>query len=293
MSSIRKVALACVASAVLVLPLTAAAQGPANQDTFFTFSQSVELPGGKTLPAGKYFFQLADSPSNRHIVKVMSEDRKQLHATLLAIPYYTNERPPDEPQVRFMETSVQGIAGAPSSNAIKIWFYPGNSVGHEFIYPRAQAMRIAARTNEPVLTTKTEEEISAEAVVDGDLTRVDRGGADTAVDMSNRSTTTTETTTASAETTQAPPAQPTQTRPVPSPEETEQTPRTTAQPTTDRTAQPMTDRSAQPTTDRSADVNAETRRSDLPNTAGILPLLAVIGIGSLVGSRLLRRSRRV
>ena len=299
MSSIRKVALAFVASAVLVLPLSAAAQGPANQDTFFTFSQSVELPGGKTLPAGKYFFQLADSPSNRHIVKVMSEDRKELHATLLAIPYYTNERPSDEPQVRFMETSVQGIAGAPSSNAIKIWFYPGNSVGHEFIYPRSQAMRIASRTGQPVLTTKTEEEISAEAVVDGDLTRIDRGGADTAVDMSNRSTTTTETTTASAETTQAPPAQPTQTRPVPSPEETEQTPRTTA-PTTDRTAQtadraaqPMTDRSAQPTTDRSADVNADTRRSDLPNTAGILPLLAVIGIGSLVGSRLLRRSRRV
>ena len=260
MSSIRKAALACVASAVLVLPLSAAAQGPANQDTFFTFSQPVELPGGKTLPAGKYFFQLADSPSNRHIVKVMSEDRKQLHAMLLAIPYYTNERPPDEPQVRFMESSVQGIAGAPGTNAIKIWFYPGNSVGHEFIYPRSQAMRLASRTGEPVLTTKTEEEISAEAVVDSDLTRIDRGGADTAVDMSNRSTTAAETTTATAETTEAPPAQSTQTRPMP---------------------------------DRSADVNAETRRSDLPNTAGLLPLLAVIGIGSLVGSRLLRRSRRV
>src|SRR5687767_15794265 len=91
MTSIRKVALACVSSALMALPLTAAAQGPANQDTFFKFSQEVELPG-KTLPAGKYFFQLADSPSNRHIVKVMSEDRKQLHATLLAIPYYSNER---------------------------------------------------------------------------------------------------------------------------------------------------------------------------------------------------------
>src|SRR5687767_15230123 len=91
MTSIRKAALACVASTMLVLPLNATAQGPANQDTFFTFSQSVELPG-KTLPAGTYFFQLADSPSNRHIVKVMSQDRKELHATLLAIPYYSNER---------------------------------------------------------------------------------------------------------------------------------------------------------------------------------------------------------
>src|SRR5687768_4785530 len=230
MTSIRKAALACVASAVLVLPLSAAAQGPANQDTFFTFSQEVELPG-KTLPAGKYFFQLADSPSNRHIVKVMSEDRKQLHATLLAIPYYSNERPSDEPQVRFMETPAQ--ASGAGTNAIKIWFYPGNSTGHEFIYPRSQAQRIAARTGQPVLTTKTEEEISAEAVTDTDLTRIDRGGADTAVDMSNRTTTTTtETTTATAETQTA--------RPEPAPTTRPET-ATTAQ-TADRT--PMTERTA-------------------------------------------------
>ena len=277
MTSIRKAALACVASAVLVLPLSAAAQGPANQDTFFTFSQEVELPG-KTLPAGRYFFQLADSPSNRHIVKVMSEDRKQIHATLLAIPFYSNERPTDEPQVRFMETPAQA-SGAAGTNAIKIWFYPGNSTGHEFIYPRAQAMRVAARTGQPVLTTKTEEEISAEAVTDTDLTRIDRGGADTAVDTSNRTTTTTETTTtATAETQTA--------RPEPAPTTTPETvraPATTAQ-TAERT--PMTERTART-------VDTDTDRDRLPNTAGLLPLLALIGIGSLVGSRMLRRSRRV
>src|SRR5687768_15229262 len=142
MTSIRKAALACVTGALLTLPISAAAQGLPNQDTFFTFSQAVELPN-TTLPAGKYLFQLADSPSNRHIVKVMSADRKEVHATLLAIPYYSNERPSDEPQVRFMETPAQASGGA-GTNAIKIWFYPGNSTGHEFIYPRAQAMRIAA-----------------------------------------------------------------------------------------------------------------------------------------------------
>ena len=280
MTSIRKVALACVAGALMALPLNATAQGPANQDTFFTFSQAVELPG-KTLPAGKYFFQLMDSLSNRHIVKVMSEDRRELHATLLAIPYYSTERPSDKPEVRFMETPAQASGGAAGTNAIKIWFYPGNSTGHEFIYPRSQAMRIAARSGQPVLTTKTEEEISAEAVTDTDLTRIDRGGVDTAVDTSNRATTETEvTTTATADTTQSRPAQPTQTRPVPSPEETDLTPRTTA-PTTDRTAQ---------TTARTTDTRD---RDNLPNTAGMLPLLALIGIGSLVGSRMLRRSRRV
>ena len=286
MKSIRKAALACVASAMLVLPSNAAAQGPVNQDTFFTFSQSVELPG-KTLPAGTYFFQLADSPSNRHIVKVMSQDRRELHATLLAIPYYSTDRPSDEPQVRFMETPAQAANGAAGTNAIKIWFYPGTSTGHEFIYPREQAMRIAARTGQSVLTTKTEESIEASTVADADLTRVDRGGVDTTVDMSNRSTETTTTATAETTTAQAPVSQPTQTSPVPSPE-TDRTPVTTAQ-STDRTTttdRTMTDRPAQT-------ARADVDRDQLPNTAGMLPLLALIGIGSLVGSRMLRRSRRV
>jgi hypothetical protein len=279
MTSIRKVALACVASAMLALPLSAAAQGPVNQDTFFTFSQAVELPG-TTLPAGTYFFQLADSPSNRHIVKVMSQDRTQLHATLLAIPFYSNDRPPDEPQVRFMETPAQSANGgsASATNAIKIWFYPGNSVGHEFIYPRSQAMKIAARTNQPVLTTKTESDVTAES----ELTRVNQSGVETAVDMSNRSTTEQQTTTAQAQTAQPATTQP----PMTQQPATQQTETRTA----DTTAPTQTQ--AQ-TTDRSANLDRDTTRTDLPNTAGLLPLLAVIGIGSLVGSRLLRRTRRL
>jgi hypothetical protein len=270
MTLIRKAALACVASALLALPLTAAAQGLRNQDTFFTFSQSVELPD-KTLPAGTYLFQLADSPSNRHIVKIMSEDRKQIHATLMAIPFYTNDRPSDEPQVRFMETPAQAASGS-GTNAIKVWFYPGRTVGHEFIYPRAQAMRIAARTNQPVLTTKSETEIS-ETVADADLTRVDRSGADSAVSMEAR----TETTTAEPEASASATAQ-----------AQVETPRTSQAPA-DTTAQTTPDRNAAPMRDRDTD----TARTDLPNTASLLPLLAVIGIGSLVGSRWLRRSRRV
>lgn len=277
MTSIRKAALACVASALIALPLTAAAQGPVNQDTFFTFSQSVELPG-KTLPAGTYFFQLADTPSNRHIVKVMSQDRKELHATLLAIPFYSNERPPDEPQVRFMETPAQAAGGA-TTNAIKIWFYPGNSVGHEFIYPRAQAMRIAARTSQPVLTTKTETDVTEES----ELTRVDRAGVDTAVDTSNR--TTTEQTTTTAEATTQP-----QTTPAP---QTTPEPRMTEQARTQPGPVPQPEpRAADPAPTTPAR-QADTSRTDLPNTASLLPLLALIGIGSLVGSRLMRRSRRV
>src|ERR687897_1186688 len=117
MTSIRKIALACMTAAMVTVSVNADAQGPANQDTYFTFSQAVELPK-TTLPAGTYFFQLMDSPSNRHIVKVMSQDRKELHATLLAIPFYSNDRPSDKPQVRFMETPAQAANGGANTNAI-------------------------------------------------------------------------------------------------------------------------------------------------------------------------------
>jgi hypothetical protein len=292
MTSIRNAALACVASAVLALPLTAAAQGPRNQDTFFTFSQSVELPN-KTLPAGKYLFQLADSPSNRHIVKVMSEDRKEIYATLLAIPYYSNDRPSDEPQVRFMETPASGTNGgttaAAGTNAIKIWFYPGSTTGHEFIYPRAQAMRIASRTGSSVLTTKSDAEIEA-SVADTDLTRVDRAGTDTAVSTEASAT---PSTAASAEAQVTPEPAPRTAQTTPAPQTDQTTPATRTDEPATRTAQ--TTPASQPMTDRApaADRDTDTARTDLPNTAGFLPLLAVIGIGSLLGSRWLRRSRQV
>ena len=44
---------------------------------------------------------------------------------------------------------------------------------------------------------------------------------------------------------------------------------------------------------RSTTDTAATReaRTELPATASLLPLLAIIGVGSLVGSRMLRRGR--
>jgi hypothetical protein len=251
MSSIRKLALACMTAAMVSVSANAGAQsGPRNQDTFFTFSQAVELPK-TTLPAGTYLFQLMDSDSNRHIVKVMSQDRKQLHATLMAIPFYSNDRPSDDPQVRFMETPA--ATGAAATNAIKIWFYPGNSVGHEFIYPREQAMRIASRTGDSVLTTKTDAEVS-ETVADADLTRVDSAGTNEA------------TTSASAEAT---------TQPEPAPVR--------------ETVGAITGADNPPAAERTP---APAPRTDLPSTAGPLPLLALIGLGSLAGSRIIRKAQQ-
>ena len=133
--------------------------------------------------------------------------------------------------------------------AVKVWFYPGRTVGHEFIYPRSQAMRLAARTGESVLTTKTET-VVADNVADQDMTRVDRAGADAAVAVEA----------APAQASAEPVAEPAP-APAPAPRVAERT-------------EPV-----------------RTEREDLPSTAGFLPLLALIGLGSLAASRFVRSRR--
>jgi hypothetical protein len=102
--------------------------------TYFTFSGPVEIPG-VGLPAGTYAFKLADSATSR-VVQVFSRDGRKLYATFFALPD-TRLSPADHTIVTFYETP----AGSPE--AIKTWFYPGDTIGYELVYPKEQAMKIA------------------------------------------------------------------------------------------------------------------------------------------------------
>jgi len=127
-----------------VLPASARAD-TWDQLTYFTFSAPVEIPG-VALPAGTYMFKLADADGSRNVIRVLSKDGTKVYSTFFAIP---DDRltPTDKPVVTFEETPV----GTPE--AIKAWFYPGDTVGHEFVYPKDQAQRIAAATRQPVLAS--------------------------------------------------------------------------------------------------------------------------------------------
>ena len=86
-------ALQRVAFALYIASLVAAFGSPAKADesnklTIFTFSQPVELPGNKVLPAGTYAFKLMDSASDRNIVQVFDKDMTKLYATILTVPDY-------------------------------------------------------------------------------------------------------------------------------------------------------------------------------------------------------------
>ena len=287
-----KLFLACaLAFAVSLVGTTASAQEPTNQITYFTFSAPFELPGGKTLPAGKYVFKIVDSPSNRHIVQVMSEDQQTMHATLLAIPAQRQD-PADEPEVRFME------AEANMAPAVRTWWYPGRTIGHEFIYPKDQARRLAARQGEGVLTVAGDAS-GDDAMRTGDLTRIGATGQETAVTAESttassaqsterpaQTATTSAQSTTAATTTQSTPAAPAET-PAPAQTTAATTPRetTTAAQTTPRAQTTPADEA---TASRQATTAA---RTELPRTASPLPLIALLGLGSLIGAGALRFRR--
>ena len=165
------IVLACVA----VCGLTAQT---ADERVFFTFSGPVELPGVGLAP-GKYLFRLPDAQDAHDIVQVLSADGKTSYGIFFTIP---DERltAPDKPEVRFME------AAASNPLPIRAYWMPGDTIGHEFIYPKQRATRLAKNASEPVLTTQANTTKTEETHTTA-LSRVSSSGSETAVDAKAKS----------------------------------------------------------------------------------------------------------
>ena len=95
-----------------------------NKLTYFTFSKPVQLPG-KTLPAGKYRFELADPQESRRVIKVSSEDGSKQLAMLQTVQY-TMRDPAKEAIALF------GESPASEPVAVQTFVYPGETIGFEF-----------------------------------------------------------------------------------------------------------------------------------------------------------------
>jgi hypothetical protein len=113
-----------------------------DQKNIVTFSQPVDIPG-KVLTPGTYVFKVLDTGGSRDVVQVLDKNETKVIATFIAIPTEMS-KPPEKPFIRFKEQA----SGAPA--AIEAWFYPGNTIGHEFVYPRQQASELAKANNQNV-----------------------------------------------------------------------------------------------------------------------------------------------
>ena len=151
------------AALLLGASLAAAQDLDTNHTTIITFSAPVALPG-VTLPAGSYMFKLADSQANRNIVQVFDKDRTKIFATILAISAQRN-RPADDTVITFKE------APASAAPAVQYWFYPGETIGQEFAYPKKQAQEIANAAHTSVLAVDMDND-KYDATKAGETSRV-------------------------------------------------------------------------------------------------------------------------
>ena len=154
MARVTLIVTVLVIALVAVFTGTTAAQTDTRDRTFLTFSGAVEMPG-VTLPAGTYVFKLADTPS-RNVVEVWDREEKKMIGHWLFVQADRPEVSQDT-VVMFKETA------AGQTPALHYWYYPGERIGKEFVYPKSQAVKIAARTNERVLST--EGELSADSKI--------------------------------------------------------------------------------------------------------------------------------
>jgi hypothetical protein len=165
---IRRTAWVAIFFMVTVAPSSAQ---PLDKRVIFNFSGPVTLPG-ITLPAGSYLFRVATP--NRNVIQVLSADGTKIYGTFFAIAAHSRAIP-EKPELRFMETTTN------MPHAIRTWWYPADSTGFEFIYPKNQARLLAKGVGESVLTTKAQTSTTAQTQTD-ELTRISSTGQETAVD---------------------------------------------------------------------------------------------------------------
>jgi hypothetical protein len=128
--------------------------GAPDQATKVKFSEAVELPG-HTLPAGTYWFVVVRNDDySRNTVRIFSEDKSVLYATLLTVPSVRFEA-----SGRTVFTFAERTDSKPQ--ALLAWFYPDETAGHEFIYPKNEETELSRDIHQEVVAEPVD--ISARA----------------------------------------------------------------------------------------------------------------------------------
>jgi len=184
-----KVSHVLCAAATLACFAVGAKADEANKLVNLTFSAPVQIPG-RVLPAGSYQFKLAIPEGDRRVVQVTSRQDpnnksansydKNLSVLLLTIPDQ-RAKPSNDPVVMFNERP----AGEPP--AVKVWFYPGETYGYEFVYPKDQAIKIAKAIHAPVAAIADNTSSDADSLAKAKVTHIDENGRveDNAASASN------------------------------------------------------------------------------------------------------------
>jgi hypothetical protein len=106
-----------------------------NQMTQLTFEQPIRIPNNIVLPAGTYWFKLLDSANNQNIVQVFNVNQKLITTTIAASADRTQQQPSSKTMLTLAKVRH-------SPDVLIKWFYPGDTIGHQFVYSPKEESRI-------------------------------------------------------------------------------------------------------------------------------------------------------
>ena len=102
-----------------------------------TFNSPVHLPGFDLAP-GTYRFELAEPVNDRKTIRVSSADGSKVYGMILTVTDETSRIPKEKDPVVMYQSATPD-----SPASVMAWFYPGERIGYEFVYPHDETMRIA------------------------------------------------------------------------------------------------------------------------------------------------------
>jgi hypothetical protein len=114
-----------------------------NKKSTLNADQRVEFPG-IVLEPGVYIVRLKDGGERRSVIEILNRDETQVVATVIAVPDH-QVRPDDNSEFTFHQVK------SPGPRPVQTWFYAGDLVGLEFVYPKARAQEIAKASERHVL----------------------------------------------------------------------------------------------------------------------------------------------
>lgn len=132
--------LVCAAAALSGLAAIRAHADSWDKRTILTVDSTIQVRD-TVLPPGKYVMKLYDSPSQRHVVQIFNEDQSRIIDTVMAIPTQRMQ-PTGDSTFTFWETP------AGHARALRAWYYPGDTIGNEFPYPKNPKLLAMATVTE-------------------------------------------------------------------------------------------------------------------------------------------------
>jgi hypothetical protein len=125
LASIRRAPAAAVCAILLAVPYVHA--DVFDERSTVTFSGAVAIPGGKTLPAGRYVFKLSSIPLDRDLVQIFDARTDRAIASIQTVPMWLQSA---------ARHSMVTLSEAPAGGAplVHQFVYEGSLRGHEFVY---------------------------------------------------------------------------------------------------------------------------------------------------------------